>query len=186
MQFDLQKTNIFMKIILLPNKSNSDLVDLFNNKEKVMFIYSNINGINYLEKQLKESILFKNLWNAEEVINKMIINISHSISQNKINGINSSHWIGNKLVLFTDEQEQFKTQFNNWKEQLSLLIGSDNLFEVTIPMKEMEQYMASINYIHLTSDEQDEALLNYIEKHRLNLFLQHNLLHHHNSNKNKL
>lgn len=166
LQFDFTKNNIFMRFYLNEHKKDT----------QIMFLYSDTNGLKHLEKMLNENPLFFNLISPTEVLTKMNYEISGMFSSNNYAELRSAKWTG-KFVLATSNTEyDFPTEFKKWKHQLEQFVGSSNLFQVTIPEKEIDVCIEAFKNEKL--EDRDKGLFTYIEHYRLKLDLEENLDEH--------
>jgi uncharacterized protein YjgD (DUF1641 family) len=162
-QFDLKKTNIFIRFA--PN--------LQEELEEYMFVYSDINGLAHLEKKLKEDNLFSDLLNPPEILEKMVNKISAKFSSNEFPGIDSGAWIGRFIGAFPKKGQNLDEHLIPWMIKLENLLGKENIFKVVIPLKEFDDYTKSIR--NKEKDERNQLVLRYIESYRLKLELENDL-----------
>jgi len=161
-QFDLNIPNIFMRLFF--NDHNSD------EETSITFVYSDINGFNYLKKQLNENELFNGLLNEKEVLKKMSDKLSSSFSYNNNISLESSEWSGALIIPYSKKGKILLDEFAIWKTQLEKLVGKDNLFQVTIPEIEFDNFRMTIKD-GTPEKERDQEIFNYINIYRLQLEL---------------
>lgn len=172
---DLSSTNIFMKFHIRDESSQEG---------NIIFLYSCDKGVQHLETILKENDMFHNLLTPIEVLTKMAYSISFEYPNNQFTGISNHQWIGKHLAIDEDEREKFNAQYLCWKNQLEKFLGKENLFEVHIAKKELAHYESLFK--DRDNQVKNEALIRYIEAHRVNEDLEDNLKDKDNTNKLKL
>jgi hypothetical protein len=165
-QFDLDKPNIFMKLMFVDEETN--------NKE-LTFLYSDSNGMKHLETVLEQNPLFSNLLSPTEVLTKMSYEIAGLFASNQFTGVESCGWIGKFVKAFSNEEPYFNTEFNKWKNQLEAFLGKENIFEVKIPANEFDTYYESIINSGIHRHEQSIHIFKFVETYRLNLELRNDL-----------
>jgi hypothetical protein len=162
-QFDLNKPNIFMRFYLNEHKED----------KQIMFLYSDTNGVKNVEKVLSENPLFFNLLSPIEVLTKMNYEISGMFISNNYSELRSARWTGKFVVATSNDDYDFPNEFKKWKHQLEQFVGSENLFQVTIPEAEIDECMRIFK--NENPEDRDKGLFSFIENYRLKLDLEDNL-----------
>ncbi len=165
-QFDLNTPNIFMRVFLNDHTSDEETT--------ITFVYSDTNGFNHLRKNLNDSDLFNGLLKEKEVFKKMSDKLATSFAHNNNISLDSSEWNGALIINYSTKGNNLVEEFNKWKIQLEKLVGKDNLFQVTIPEVEFDNFRSTIDE-KTPESERDQAIFNYIESYRLQLELKEDL-----------
>lgn len=163
-QFDLEKNNIFMKFIIL---------DKNNQREELIFLYSDNNGIQHLDKVLEENPLFSNLLTPIEILTKLAYEIAGMFSSNQFTGLERTNWRGKMVKIHPEEIDDFSMEFKKWKNQLEGFLGKDNIFQVSILYKKFNEYVESLLDTNISGD--GEHIFNYVNNYRLQVELQNDL-----------
>lgn len=163
-KFDLEQPNIFMRFILNAGEEGKE--------EKSMFVYSDINGLKHLEEVIKSSV-FYDLLKPIDIIQKLTISISKKFAANQYNGIENEYWLGKLVMPFLSRGDNFDPEYQIWKNKLNEIFGKENIFEVTMPNNQFEDYIDSLSSGNQASYNQN--VINYVESYRLSLELKKDL-----------
>lgn len=157
--FDFKKTNFFMSFCFKCESTQ---------QEKIKFLYTNKAGIASLDQKLNGEFLFAGLLTLEEVISKMIYKIGNEFGFNSYTMINAHKWIGKNLIIGLNDHERFNKEYIPWHKKLEAFFGNENLLEVTLIRKDIDDYLKSVK-----GDNED--VLTYIENQRLRILLENDL-----------
>jgi hypothetical protein len=86
----------------------------FKEDEQVMFVYSNLNGLEHMKQVIEDNSLFSNLLTPKDIFNKLSDVISYGFFGNKYNGVAACEWSGKNVWVTPDDADNFFKLFDTW------------------------------------------------------------------------
>lgn len=150
-QFNFNYPNIFITISINEHK---------------LIVYSNIEGLLYLNKQLENNI-FQGLISEKQIFDNMTNLLASQYSYNTYTPLKEAVWsFKNIIVHGTQEIENFDKVYQKWHKKLASLVGEKNIIEVRTNEFEWKMIKKLTN---------DHDILSALENLRLKDHLNENL-----------
>lgn len=156
---NFKKSNLFVRLSI-------------EGEEDDIYIYSDLNGIEYLKNKLEKAQL-SHLFSVDEILKKELERLIEdpTLDNNPLSGIDSYKWVHRKVKVFEEDIEELNVKIKSWLKEVKDLLGKDNVHVV---------YMNCNLFSNFNNDEY--GLIKTLESIRLSKQLSVQL---ENSNQNK-